>query len=215
MKKEKFAVIDYGIGNLGSVIRALNYLNFNFKVIFNPKNLQAFDGYILPGVGAFGDGIAHLRKRGFEDSLKAYVQKGRPLLGICLGMQLLMTRSFEFGTHEGLNLIPGEVKRLDVSSECKIPHIGWNQLKPPSSIENDNFWKNTLLHSINPNSEVYFVHSFVVCPNAKSHILAATSYGQNDFCSVIQKDNIVGCQFHPEKSGKIGLNILKNIFKYF
>jgi len=163
----------------------------------------------LPGVGAFEDGMTGLRQKGFLGPLNAYVGKGRPLLGICLGMQLLMDKSYEFGEHEGLHLIKGEVvpakKTGTTGVPLKIPHVGWNGL-----LKSKQEWDGTILEDLPPGTEMYFIHSFVAAPQDGTCILTETEYGGHRFCSVVASDNVYGCQFHPEKSATCGLKVLKN-----
>lgn len=208
----KIVIIDYGLCNLLSVHNALAHIGIKSVVTHDPADLKDADAAILPGVGAFRDGIEGLRQRGFVEAVKLYVMKGRPLFGICLGMQLLMDKSYEFGEYEGLGLISGAVTPVDnVSNEglpLKIPHIGWNTLLNASCS-----WDNTPLSGLRKGSEVYFVHSFRVVPRDNAHILAETEYGGKRFCSMIAKGNIYGCQFHPEKSSASGLSILENFVK--
>ncbi len=168
------------------------------------------DKLILPGVGAFGDGIANLRKLGLDKVLDAYVREGKELLGICLGMQLFMDSSEEFGYHEGLHLIQGKVVRFPESAQLSytIPHIGWSALELPQK-RSTMSWKGTVLESVSPGAFVYFVHSYVIVPKLAECVVAETSYGPRPFCSVVRYENIQGCQFHPEKSGKIGLGIYR------
>lgn len=205
----RVVIIDYGLCNLLSVQHALKYLEVDSVIADTPAGMTGADAVILPGVGAFEDGMAGLRQRGFVEALKAYVKSGRSLLGICLGMQFLMDKSYEFGEHEGLGLIAGEVTPVDresaEGSPLKIPHIGWNGL-----LKATHEWDNTLLSGLSQGAEMYFVHSFRVVPGDAGHILAETEYGGKQFCSVVAKGNVAGCQFHPEKSSVMGLNILSN-----
>ncbi len=203
-------IIDYGMGNLFSVTRVINHLGFQAKVSEDPKVIRRAKRLILPGVGAFQDGMKNLKEKALVVPLKEVVASGTSLLGICLGMQLLMTESEEFGLHQGLDLISGRVVRF-VSPEAeqerfKIPHVGWSPLDNFS----DGRWKNSILKDLMPGVFMYFVHSYVVVPDEENTQLAQTHYGRNRFCSVIQKKNIVGCQFHPEVSGLSGLSVIKN-----
>ena len=205
----RIIIIDYGLCNLLSVHNALKHVGIEAVVSADPLSLADADGVILPGVGAFEDGMAGLSQRGFIEALKAYVLTGRPLLGICLGMQLLMDQSCEFGVHEGLGLIAGGVQPVDpvgtTGTSLKIPHIGWNGV-----LRAARGWDGTLLSGLSEGVEMYFVHSFRVVPADPAHVLAETEYGGKRFCSVVAKDNIWGCQFHPEKSSLMGLNLLNN-----
>ncbi|MBF0594721.1 MAG: imidazole glycerol phosphate synthase subunit HisH [Candidatus Omnitrophica bacterium] len=205
----KVVIIDYGLCNLLSVHNALRHCGVDAVIAADPAALSDADGVILPGVGAFEDGMSGLRQRGFMEALGTYVPTGRPLLGICLGMQLLMERSCEFGVHDGLGLIKGEVRPVDHIAVdggiLKIPHIGWNGLRRASRD-----WEGSLLTGLPEAVEMYFVHSFRVVPQEASHILAETEYGGKRFCSVVARENIWGCQFHPEKSSAMGLKLLNN-----
>ena len=212
-------IVDYGLGNLRSVSKAFGALGASAVVSSNPWEIANADYLVLPGVGAFQDGMSGLRQRGLVEAIREFAGKERPLLGICLGMQLFMTEGFEFGHHEGLDLIPGSVVPLKPRLTVKIPHIGWSGLQGPGS---DGFqgegkifrreWEGTILEKIEAGSEVYFVHSYVAEPKTGEFILASSVYGGGEFCAVVQKDNITGCQFHPEKSGRVGLEMLKRFF---
>lgn len=207
---EKIIIIDYGLGNLRSIVKALNYLSKEVKITNNPDEIKNASKLILPGVGAFKDGMSGLKSRGLIKPIKDYIKSGKPILGICLGMQLLMTESEEFGLHKGLNFIPGKVVKLKdikkVDEEgYKVPHIGWSQL--------DIIKKDSIFSNIPNKSEFYFVHSFYVKPNNKEYTTSVTMYGKQEICASIQKDNVFGCQFHPEMSGSLGLEIYKNFCK--
>lgn len=209
------SIVDYGFGNLHSVKKAMHFINVNVSVIDKPRELEHADGVIIPGVGAFGDGMKGLQEHGFIGPLKAYAERNKPLLGICLGMQFLFSFSEEFGVHEGLDLIKGKVchfprKRIEDDFNYKIPHIGWNRLLKPCPA---NTWGHTLLDSIEEGGEVYFVHSYVAIPEDESTILAYSEYGGNFFAAAVKKENIYGCQFHPEKSRGTGIKILNNFVK--
>lgn len=202
-------MLDYKVGNLGSILRALEFLGAEAHKLEGGDASGNYDALILPGVGAFGDGMKNLTASGLRDYFLRWVEGGRPALGICLGMQLLMTRSFEFGTHKGLNLIAGDVERIKPQEGFKIPHIGWNALRPSLSSGLES-WGQTILEGLDSGVETYFVHSFAVVPSNPDVTLAKASYGGYDFCAVLRQDKIFGCQFHPEKSGEIGLQILRN-----
>lgn len=196
------AVIDYGAGNLRSVLHSLKYLGVeNMKLVHQPEELQDADKIILPGVGAFGAGMQALHNQQLVEPIREAVEKGVPYLGICLGMQFLFESSDEMGTHEGLGIIPGHVTRFSPDIGLKIPHMGWNQL---------NFTKETPIFDNLPEpSYAYFVHSYYCIPQNHEDISATVWYGA-DFTVAIQHDNVFGVQFHPEKSQKVGLSILKN-----
>ena len=199
---KKVVIIDYGISNLGSVKRAVEECGGNPVISCERKDLESAANLVLPGVGAFGKGIDNLCRLGLIEIIKEQVlEKGIPILGICLGMQLLASVGFEGGEKKGLDLIPGKVIKLNGSIDLRIPHIGWNEI---------NFKKDcALFNNIRDFSDFYFAHSYhFICYNDE-HIAAQTSYGFS-FTSVIQKDNIFGTQFHPEKSLSAGFKILNN-----
>jgi len=205
----RLVIIDYGLCNLLSVYNALKFIGIDSHVSADPESLRKADIAILPGVGAFEDGMNGMRERGLIEAVYDFVKTGRPFLGICLGMQLLMSKSYEFGEHQGLGLIEGEVLPFKTSRGSsgytgKVPHIGWNSLH-----RKDCLWEGTVLSSLNEGAEMYFVHSFYVAPYSPKNILAETQYADTRFCSVVFKDNIYGCQFHPEKSAHYGLRILE------
>lgn len=191
------AIIDYGIGNVASVKNALDALGVANQLTNNVSLIKKADALILPGVGAAQTGMKNLKKRKLDDIIRREIQKGKPFLGICLGMQLLFTESEE-GNTKCLGIIDGKVKKF--KTELKIPQIGWNQVKQKT---------NTLFKDIPNNSYFYFVHSYYCEPKDKKYSVATTKYGES-FCSVIQKNNIIATQFHPEKSSDVGLQLLKN-----
>jgi glutamine amidotransferase len=195
------AIFDYGMGNLHSVAKAVERLGFEAVVTSDEEQILAADGAILPGVGAFGDAMQHLRESRLDGTAVRYAQSGKPLLGICLGMQLLFSHSEEHGSHEGLNLLPGRVVRF--RGDYKVPHMGWNRLQfvQPSP----------LFDGIEP-GHVYFVHSYHVLPEQASDLLAVTDYHQR-VTAIVGRDNVYGMQFHPEKSGTIGMQLLGNFLK--
>jgi imidazole glycerol-phosphate synthase subunit HisH len=182
----------------------------------DPDEVQYASKLILPGVGAFETGMEHLTEYGLVDAVKQFAASGKPMMGICLGMQLLMSTSYEKGVHQGLNLIPGKVTHFrepeNGDNFFKIPQIGWNSLQTTGgSVKNGTHpWKSTILEGLVDDPFMYFLHSYCVNPEDTSYRMAETEYGHDRFCSVIKKDNIVGCQFHPERSGDQGLHILKN-----
>jgi len=206
---KKIHIIDYGYGNLFGLKKALAYAGADVSVSEHPEDMSGADALILPGVGAFGDGMAEFKKRGFEDAVLDAAKAGKPLLGICLGMQFLFEKSYEFGEHAGLGIIPGEVKKFSVPQEpfCKIPHIGWSALVPP---EGDDNFKGPLLSEIKPKSQAYFVHSYAGYPENSVDVIANTWYCKSSIPAVVAKGSAYGVQFHPEKSGKTGITILKN-----
>lgn len=206
----KVSVIDYGLGNLRSVTNAFEVLGYPVKIVQEASSLLDAELLVLPGVGAFADGMKGLESRGLIEALHEYVASGRSLLGICLGMQLLMGESLEFGQHKGLGLIDGRVvpflSQEKVSDGTyRVPHVGWNHLTQPANVR----WDDTLLQDTPEKTDVYFVHSFKVEPQNSADILATANYGQQEFCAAIKKDNIIGSQFHPEKSGRAGMMMLQ------
>jgi glutamine amidotransferase len=218
--KLNVGIIDYGLGNLFSVQRVVNKLGGNGVITWDSKILESCDRLILPGVGAFADGMDGLKERNLIQPIYSAAEKGVPILGICLGMQLLMSSSEEFGLHKGLDLIKGSVIGLKPSHSneeiIKIPHIGWNSImKPKTNTEKKsqnlyNAWDKDILGGLRENSFVYFIHSYFVLPENSNYIKAQTTYGINKFCSVISIENVKGCQFHPERSGELGIKIYKN-----
>jgi glutamine amidotransferase len=201
------AIIDYEIGNLKSIYKCLNHLDVKSSVTSEPKTILNADGVILPGVGAFGDAIKNLKEKDLIDIIRQLVTEGKPLFGICLGLQLLFATSSEMGSFKGLDLIKGDVILFDVSKVNKVPHIGWNNV----DIQNlDHF----LVQGIPNNSYFYFVHSFYSVPENKENILGLTRYGDIEFCSIASKDNVIATQFHPEKSSKYGMKIYQNFVDF-
>lgn len=199
-------VVDYGLGNLFSLTRALKKAGAaDIELSADPARVRAAKRLVIPGVGAFGDGMAGLRERGLVEPVREVAASGRPVLGICLGMQLLLEEGAEFGRHEGLGLIKGRTVAFPrpEGARLKVPHVGWNALRGER-------WEGTPLGGLPPEAQVYFVHSFVAEPADPAHALATARYGGRDFCAALRKGNIFGCQFHPEKSGPVGLRILAN-----
>ena len=195
------AILDYGVGNLFSLRSSFAAIGANAVVTADPTVIRAADKLILPGVGAFEDAARKLRQSGIDDLLKEEVAKGKPLMGICLGMQLLFEKSYEYGEHEGLGLLKGSVLPFAgrIASSYKIPHIGWNKLSLKKDIP--------IFKYTNEGDYVYFVHSFFAELN-EEHTAASAEYGIT-FSAAVAKGNIYGCQFHPEKSGNVGLGILR------
>jgi len=191
------AIIDYGMGNLHSVSKAVERLGCEARVTSDPREILAADGAILPGVGAFGDAMANLRETGLVDTMKEYAASGKPFLGICLGMQLLFTESEEHGTHRGLDLLPGRVVRFQ--GDYKVPHMGWNELTFKQ--------ESPLFEGVEP-GHVYFVHSYHALPERESDLLAVTDYYQ-PVTAIVGRGSVYGMQFHPEKSGELGMALLR------
>ena len=196
------AIVDYGCGNLYSLQCSLNFLNLESKITSDPEDIKSADKIILPGVGAFGDAVELLKKSGLDEVVKSEAAKGKYILGICLGMQLLFEKSFEYGEHKGLGLIKGEVCPLsdDIKTDLKIPHMGWNSLDIKNI--NDPIFKYT-----KNGDYVYYVHSFYA-KNCDESLLATSDY-EVLVAGLVKNKNVYGAQFHPEKSGDVGLNLLK------
>ena len=200
------AVIDYGAGNIFSVKNALDYLGFDSLLTNKKEDIEKADGLILPGVGAFPSAMKMLEQSGLTETIKTESKK-KPFLGICLGMQLLFDSSIEYGNHEGLSLINGTVRPISevISSDLKIPHIGWNALHFVGE-------KHPIFKYINDGDHVYFVHSYYGS-NCETSLIATTEYGA-ELTAAVAKGNVCGCQFHPEKSGNTGLNILRGFCEW-
>ena len=197
------AIIDYNMGNLASVKNAFAKLGQETVVESNPEKFQEYDKLILPGVGAFGDAMEHLKERGMVEAIQEFAQSGKPMLGICLGMQLLFESSQEFGNHEGLGLIKGNVVKFDVQKfeePLKVPHMGWNRMFTK---------KHPLFEGLDDEHYLYFVHTYHVTCKDESDSIGETYYGYK-LTSAVAHDNIMGIQPHPEKSHKNGLQILQN-----
>ncbi len=199
---KKIGIIDYGMGNLHSVKNALDFIGADSFVSDDKDALAAADGLILPGVGAFPDAMERIRATGLDEFIKEYV-KNKPLIGICLGMQLLFDKSYEFRECEGLSLIGGEVVRIEEES-LKVPHMGWNELKlvNPSPIA----------ASLGDGDHVYFVHSYKALVKDRADLVAVTDYG-SEVTAIVAHGNVYGCQFHPEKSETVGLDILRSFWR--
>lgn len=211
----RVTVIDYGIGNIFSICNALFKCGADVKLSSDPTGIKQADRLVLPGVGAFSDGMKGLRDRGLIDAINCYVDKKRPFLGICLGMQMMMDESEEFGIHEGLGLIHGKVKAVSAvnarGEKHKIPHIGWSSIFPPD--QHAPRWQDTILSDVQPGVTGYFVHSYEAITDNENHTLAVCDYGGIRVTAVIGSGAVYGCQFHPEKSGQTGLKILKTFMR--
>ncbi len=196
------AIVDYGVGNLFSLKSSFAAIGVNAVVTGEKAVIESADKIILPGVGAFGDAAEKLFSSGLNSVVLEQVKKGKPLMGICLGMQLLFDKSFEYGEHEGLGLIKGEIRPIKdvIPNDFKIPHIGWNALKFKGE-------KSPIFKYLNDGDFVYFVHSFYGA-NCDKSVIATAEYGA-ELTAAVQNANVYGCQFHPEKSGDVGLKILK------
>ena len=212
MKTPLVAIIDYGMGNLFSIVQACNKVYLDTLVVSSTDVIGSADGLILPGVGAFGDAIETLKKLSLFDKIKSFVASGKPLMGICLGMQLLMSESFEFGHHKGLDVVKGSVIRFEKPADnggniLKVPHVGWNKI---DVVLNGRLWEGTMLTGIANGDFMYFSHSYHVVPDSEVVIVSTTKYGDKQFCSSLQYGNVFGCQYHPERSGRQGLKIYEN-----
>ena len=194
----QIAIVDYGVGNLKSVTNAMNYLGLSSLITSDREALERADAILLPGVGAFPDAADRLRRAGL-DTLLVEQARRKPILGICLGMQLLFDRGEEVRPCAGLGLVPGRVARIE--TDRKLPHIGWNSL----SLQNDS----PLFRGLDQDSYVYFVHTYCGLAQSESNVIARTDYGTS-IVAAVQAGNVFGCQFHPEKSGEVGLQILRN-----
>lgn len=205
-------VVDYNIVNVGNVLRALTHVGAEVEISRDPHTILKAKRVILPGVGAFGAGMEELRKHGMDEALVEVAKSGCPILGICLGMQMLVDSSTENGLHNGLGLIPGRVMPISKNSDIdknkrrKVPHIGWSSLHRSASKET---WESTCLSTTTEGAYCYFVHSFTVEPVHKDHVLAMSIYEDLPIVAAISKDNLIGFQFHPERSGQIGLEMLR------
>jgi len=195
----KTAVIDYDLGNLPSVTKALERIGVDNAIVSTPDVLGDYDVVVLPGVGHFGTGMRNLRDRGFDTAIKEWADGGKPLLGICVGLQLFMESSDEDPDERGLGIVQGHVRRL---SAPKVPHMGWNTLEVEPDAK--------VLSAVDPGDMAYFVHSYYVDPDAS--VVAATTTYEETFCSAVEQDNVVGVQFHPEKSANVGRRVLECYF---
>ncbi|MEY2633864.1 MAG: imidazole glycerol phosphate synthase subunit HisH [Pseudomonadota bacterium] len=210
MTQKPITLVDYGMANLLNVARAFEHCGATVRVVETPDDVLAAERLVVPGVGAFRDCLDELRRRGFDDVLRRYVDTGRPMLGICVGMQALFDVSEEFGEHPGLGHLPGRVRAVprqavDGAAQ-RVPHIGWNHLVQPESGRD---WSGTVLEPfVGQRPAVYFVHSFAAQPEDPADRLADCVYGGHRVCAAVQRGNLMATQFHPERSGEIGLTIL-------
>ena len=211
MSQDTIIMIDYGASNIRSAQKAFEHIGADVQLTDDPEVVRRASKLVLPGVGAFGSGMAGLHHHNLPEAIQESVRLGVPFLGICVGLQLMFTEGHEMGVHQGLDLLPGKVVKFPDSltvknsqstiNHLKVPHMGWNQLEPA--------WENPLLDDIQAGDYTYFVHSYYCDPEDATAVLAWTDYGF-PFASVVAKDNIYGLQFHPEKSQNVGLTILKN-----
>ncbi|KAF6627831.1 imidazole glycerol phosphate synthase subunit HisH [Paenibacillus sp. EKM208P] len=198
------AIVDYGRGNLHSVSKAVERLGYEAVVTGDAQVIRSSSGVILPGVGAFGDAMEHLRSSGLDRVIQEVASAGQPLLGVCLGMQLLFTRGEEYGSHEGLNILPGEVVRFAPDLGVKVPHMGWNRLRMTQP-------DHPLLQGLEE-GHVYFVHSYHAKPEVEGDLLAVTDYG-GPVTAIVGRGHVYGMQFHPEKSGEMGMRLLRQFLE--
>lgn len=205
---KKVVIIDYSLGNLFSVKQACDTVGINAKISSSKKDIDEADALILPGVGAFIEAMQNLESLDIVDTIKSNVSNGKPIFGVCLGLQLLFSKSEEFGSGNGLDLIAGTIKKFPESvngKKIRVPQIAWNKIH-----EHKQSWTNTPLKDINQDEFMYFVHSYYVDPTEESCILTKTNYEGMEYCSGILQDNIFATQFHPEKSAEKGISIYKN-----
>jgi glutamine amidotransferase len=209
--RRRVAVVDFGMGNLFSVARACEHSGLGVNVTADPDFVAEADGVILPGVGAFGDAMATLAARGLTGPIREAIEGGRPFMGVCLGMQLLLGESEEFGAHAGLNVIPGKVVRFPGTKSngttAKVPQVGWNRIYCANSQQS---WIGTNLEGIADGEFMYFVHSYYCIPDDAEVCISWTEYQGTRYCSSVLRDNLFACQFHPEKSGTQGLRVYEN-----
>lgn len=204
-------VVDYGVGNLLSVCRAFEACQAGVELSRDAGRIAAAERLVVPGVGAFGDCMLELKRHGLERTVLDFVSGGSPVLGICVGMQMMMEVGEEFGEHQGLGVVPGRVRAIPKTTSAglphKIPHIGWSRLEKPTPATE---WRGTILDGVEPGSTCYFVHSFTAVPADDKYRLADCDYHGQRISAALRAGNVFGTQFHPEKSGEIGLRILSN-----
>ena len=203
---KKIGIIDYGVGNLYSIKKSIGIAGYDAAIVKNLEQLLDFYFLILPGVGAFDIAMERIRNLKIDEAINCHIAKKRPLLGICLGMQLLFSKSYEFGIHGGLDIIKGEVLEIPCKNDIIVPHVGW------SSLIKEKNWNHTIFCDITDLDEFYFTHSFTCYPLKNECILASFHYGGKKFVAAIQHNNIMGVQFHPELSSFNGLKVFKRFF---
>ena len=222
MNDQEIAIVDYGMGNLFSVAQACRWAGLKSVITSSSSEISAAKAVILPGVGAFGVAMDNLKRLDLVNALRDYANSGNPMIGICLGLQLLMTESLEFGRHTGLGIIDGEVVPLREfrkdDRRYKVPHVGWSRIQAPEPDEQQRIkpaipetWRHTLLDGLPDGEHMYFTHSYFIRPNDLKLSLSFTMYGQSKFCSSLSVGNIFACQYHPERSGPSGLHIYQNL----
>ena len=212
MSRLGVVIVDYGVGNLRSVQRGIDRCGGEARVTANASEIRSARRLVLPGVGAFGDCVVALRRAGLIEPVLSFIESDRPMLGICVGMQIMFDESDEFGRHEGLGVIPGVVRAIPgenaVGRPHKIPHAGWTRLEVPTEAPPDH-WRNTMLTDTEPGASAYFVHSYTAYPVDPIHRLADAHYGGHRVAAAVARDYVTGTQFHPEKSGPVGLRMLE------
>ena len=209
MLSKKITIIDYGCGNILNLARAIKFIGYEVDITHDKNKIINSSYVILPGVGAFGNAMKQIEKYNLHNTILEYAKSNKPLLGICLGMQILLTVSYEFGVHKGLGLIEGKVIKIsnEKNKEIKIPHMGWNEIYPNN---NKKEWKSKILKNSSIGKSFYFVHSFVCITKDYDSTIAVCNYSDISIPAVIATGNVYGCQFHPEKSADNGLAVLKN-----
>ena len=209
MLSKKITIIDYGCGNILNLVRAIKFIGYEVDITHDKNKIINSSYVILPGVGAFGNAMKQIEKYNLHNTILEYAKSNKPLLGICLGMQILLTIGYEFGVHKGLGLIEGKVIKIsnEKNKEIKIPHMGWNEIYPNN---NKKEWKNKILKNSSIGKSFYFVHSFVCITKDYDSTIAICNYSDISIPAVIATGNVYGCQFHPEKSADNGLAVLKN-----
>ena len=209
MLSKKITIIDYGCGNILNLARAIKFIGYEVDITHDKNKIINSSYVILPGVGAFGNAMKQIEKYNLHNTILEYAKSNKPLLGICLGMQILLTVSYEFGVHKGLGLIEGKVIKIsnEKNKEIKIPHMGWNEIYPNN---NKKEWKNKILKNSSIGKSFYFVHSFVCITKDYDSTIAVCNYSDISIPAVVVTGNVFGCQFHPEKSADNGLAVLKN-----
>jgi glutamine amidotransferase len=219
----KVTMVDYGLGNVFSATKVLEHCGANVELTSDPEAILRADKLVLPGVGAFRQGMEALQSRGLIEVIREFASSSRPVLGICLGMQMLFDLGREFGECEGLGVISGSVDRIkgvdSDGSSLRIPHVGWNALIPnirrlKKEQTNSDHWEGTLFNGLPKESAyVYFVHSYVACPTLDEDVLAYFNYGNQTLVAAVRRGSVWGCQFHPERSGEMGLRIIRNFVR--
>jgi imidazole glycerol-phosphate synthase subunit HisH len=214
----RVAILDYGVGNLFSVRQACEAVDLDARITSEVGDLVSADAVIVPGVGAFGDAMESLRRRDLVEPLRDVAASGKPLIGICLGMQLFMMESEEFGSHRGLGFFEGSVRYFRAHAEeqgrVKVPHVGWHRIFPQELDPSGRAWVDSPLEGVGPGEFVYFVHSLYVQAEDSETIMSLSRFGDFSYCSSLRRDNLFAFQFHPERSGEIGLGIYRNLARH-